>query len=457
MIKYDAIVLGSGQGGNPLTQKLATSGLKVAIVEPGPLGGTCVNVGCTPTKTMVASAQVAHYSRNAERWGVHAGDISVDLPAITKRADKVVAGSRSGWEKKFFDKDDPKLYRGAARFVGPKQVQVGEEVFAGDRIFINTGARPTVPSIPGLDKVDYLTYVTLLRLQVLPKHLVILGGGYVGLEFGQMFRRFGSEVTVIQNGGQVLVKEDADVVIELQKALEGEGVQIRLNTLATAVQSQDGEVMVTVKGPNGTETISGTHLLVAAGRTPNTDKLDLAQTGVKTDKRGFVIVDDQLKTTADDIWALGDVNGGPQFTHISYNDFQIVYGNLYEGKKLSTKSRILPYAVYTDPNLGRVGLTEKEAREQGYKLKIGKAPMTWVARAIERGETAGLMKLVVNAENDQILGASILSAEGGETVQILSTLMLAKQPYTLLKGAIYIHPTLAEGFFTLMESVKPVD
>ena len=381
----------------------------------------------------------------------------MDLPAILARKEKVVAGSRSGWEKKFFDKENPKLYRGGARFVGPKQVQVGEDVLEGERIFIDTGARPAIPPIGGLDKVDFLTYISLLELDVLPQHLVVLGGGYVGLEFGQMFRRFGSEVTIIQNADQVLPKEDSEIASELQKALEAEGIDLRLRTRANHVRKEAGKIIVSFEGSDGAGSVCGTHLLVATGRTPNTDKLDLHKAGVETDKKGFVVVDDELKTSADGIWAIGDVNGGPQFTHISYNDFQIVYGNLYEGKKLSTKRRIVPYSVFTDPNLGRVGITETEARARGYKLKIGKAPMSWVARAIERGETAGLMKIVVNAENDQILGASILGSEGGETVQILSTLMLAEKPFTLLKGAIYIHPTLAEGFFTLMESVKPLD
>ena len=456
-MKYDVIVLGSGQAGNPLTQKLATNGLKVAMVEPGPLGGTCVNVGCTPTKTMVSSAQVAHYARDGQRWGVSAENVSVNLPIILQRKDNVVASSRGSWEKKFNGKENPKLYHDKARFVGPRQVQVGADVLEADRIFINTGARPTVPPIPGLDTVAYLTYVTMLDLATLPKHLVILGGGYVGLEFGQMFRRFGSDVTIIQSGSQILPKEDSDIAAELHKALEAEGVRIHLDARATHVQSQGGQVSVSVEVNGGSQTVTGSHLLAATGRTPNTDGMDLQKTGVEVDKKGFVVVDDQLKTSGDNIWALGDVNGGPQFTHISYNDFQIVYGNLYEGKKLGTKARLVPYAVYTDPNLGRVGLTERDARAQGYKLKIGKTPMSSVARAIERDETAGLMKLVVNAADDKILGASILASEGAETVQILSTLMLADKPYTLLKGAIYIHPTLAEGFFSLMESVKPVD
>jgi pyruvate/2-oxoglutarate dehydrogenase complex dihydrolipoamide dehydrogenase (E3) component len=453
-MKYHAVIIGSGQSGNPLAQKLAENGHSVAIIERGLLGGTCINTGCTPTKAMVASAQVAHYARNAERWGVKAGQAGVNLPAILARKNEIVARSRSGWEKKFVGKDNPKLYRGSARFVAPMQVQVGGETIEGERIFIDTGAQATVPPIDGIDRVDYLTNVSILELQTLPEHLVVLGGGYVGLEFGQMFRRFGSEVTVIQNAPHILPNEDEDITDELQRALEAEGVRFLLNTKAVAMTRQDGGVLVSVRGAEGDKSVAGSHLLVAAGRSPNTKDLDLDKTGVKVNEKGFIVVDEWLRTSAEAIWATGDINGGPQFTHISYNDYQIVYANLYEGKRVSTRSRIVPYAVYTDPTLGRVGLTEKAARATGRKLKTGKIPMTWVARAIERGETAGLMKLVVDAETDQILGASILATEGGELVQILGTLMLAEKPYTLLKGAIYIHPTLAEGFFSLMDSVK---
>jgi pyruvate/2-oxoglutarate dehydrogenase complex dihydrolipoamide dehydrogenase (E3) component len=457
LMKYHAIVIGSGQGGNPLVQKVAGDGKAVALIESGNLGGTCVNTGCTPTKAMVGSAQVAHYARNAARWGVRAKDISVDLPAILKRKDKVVHGSRSGWEKKFEGKENPHLYRGHARFVSSTCVRVDDDELEADRIFINAGARASVPPIAGLESIDYLTNVSILELGELPEHLIVLGGGYVGLEFGQMFRRFGSAVTIVQSAPRILPTEDEDITAELQRCLELEGIHFLLNARAGEVKRHRTHIAVWVESSLGHEAITGSHVLVATGRTPNTEDLGLDEAGVQTDQKKFIVVDERLKTSAENIWALGDVKGGPQFTHISYNDYQIVYGNLYEGKDLSTKSRIVPYAVYTDPTLGRVGLTEKAARDQGRKLKIGKIPMTWVARAIERGETAGLMKLVVDADTDLVLGASILAAEGGELVQILSTLMLAGQPYTLLKGAIYIHPTLAEGFFSLMESVKPAD
>jgi pyruvate/2-oxoglutarate dehydrogenase complex dihydrolipoamide dehydrogenase (E3) component len=450
-LTYDAIVIGSGQGGNPLAVAIANRGAKVALIESGLLGGTCINTGCTPTKTMVASAQVAHYARNGVRWGVRTGDVSVDLPAILKRKDEVVEKSRSGWPKKFDKKVD--VYRERARFIGTRRIQAGEHTLEAERIFIDTGASPTIPPIERLDTVPYLTNVSLIELAELPEHLIVLGGGYVGLEFGQMFRRFGSKVTIVQSAGQILPKEDEDVATELQKCLEAEGVEFLLNSRATKVTKAAREIRLTVGG----QVVTGSHLLVAVGRSPQTKDLDLEKTGVQTNERANIVVNERLETGAEGIWALGDVNGGPAFTHISYNDYQIVYGNIYEGKDLSTRTRLVPYGVFTDPTLGRVGLTEKEARAQGKQLKIGKVPMTWVARAIERAETAGFMKLVVDAANDRVLGAAILASEGAELVQILSTLMLAERPYTLLKGAIYIHPTLAEGFFSLMDSVKPVE
>jgi pyruvate/2-oxoglutarate dehydrogenase complex dihydrolipoamide dehydrogenase (E3) component len=325
-------------------------------------------------------------------------------------------------------------------------------VLESDRIFIDTGARPAIPAINGIDSVPYLTNESLLELEELPGHLIVLGGGYVGLEFGQIFRRFGSSVTVVHRGPEILPREDAEIAAELRKALEAERITFRLNAKTSSLEGGAGNVTLNI----GAESVSGTHLLLATGRTPNTDALGLEKAGVQTDKHGYIQVNERLETNVPGIWALGDVKGGPAFTHISYNDYQIISANLMEGKNASTNGRIVPYCVFTDPQLGGVGLTEKEAREKGHRLKIGKIPVSSVARAIERGETAGMMKIVVDAENDQVLGASILSADGGELVQILHTVMLAKQPYTLLKGAIYIHPTMAEGFFGLLDSVQLV-
>jgi pyruvate/2-oxoglutarate dehydrogenase complex dihydrolipoamide dehydrogenase (E3) component len=456
MPPYDAIVLGSGQAGNPLAQKLADHGWSVALVEKEHLGGTCVNTGCTPTKTMVASAQVAHYARHAARWGVRTGEVSVDLPQVVTRKDQVVQQWRSGLERKVQQRPSLHLYHGHGRFLDPHHVRVGEEVLESERIFIDTGARPNIPPIAGLAQAGYLTNESILQLTDLPEHLLVLGGGYVGLEFGQMFRRFGSRVTVVHSAEQILPREDADVVRELQQALEAEGIHFILKARTTRVERDGAQVVLRLEGADGAEGVRGSHLLVATGRRPTTDDLGLETTGVETTPKGFIRVNSRLETNVPGIWALGDVNGGPAFTHISFNDYQIVYANLIEGKSLSTANRLVPYSVFTDPQLGRVGLTEKEARATGRPLKVGKIPMAWVARAIERDETAGLMKVVVDAETDRILGAAILSSEGGELVQILEFVMLAGAPYTLLKGAVYIHPTLAEGFWTLMEEVKPV-
>ena len=452
---YDAIILGAGQAGGPLAYALADRGWSVALVEKEHLGGTCINTGCTPTKTMVASAQIAHYARNASRWGVRAAEVTVDLAAVVSRKDAVVKRFRGGHERKVAERPNLRLFRAEGRFIGRRQVQVGDEVLLGERVVINTGARADVPAIPGLEEAGYLTNATAMELTALPEHLIVLGGGYIGLEFGQMFRRFGSRVTVLHRSGQLLPREDPDVAAELHKALQAEGLRFVLNAQTLAVSRADGDVTLAVQTPDGAERISGSHLLVATGRRPNTDRLGLDEAGVETDSKGFVRVNGRLETNVPGVWALGDVKGGPAFTHISYNDYQILYANLVEGKDLTTDGRIVPYCVFTDPQLGGVGLTEREARAAGRTLKIGKIPMSWVARAIERDETAGLMKLVVDAETDRILGASILGSEGGELVQILHALMLADAPYTLLKSAVYIHPTLAEGFWSLMDAVQP--
>jgi pyruvate/2-oxoglutarate dehydrogenase complex dihydrolipoamide dehydrogenase (E3) component len=335
---------------------------------------------------------------------------------------------------------------------------VGTETLNSGRIFINSGARPRIPDIPGLESVPYLTNESILDLRTLPNHLIVIGGGYVGLEFAQMFARFGSEVTIIQREGQILPREDPDVAEELQKALEADGIKVLLKASVKNVSQHGAAVIAEVAAENDGRTVSldATHLLVATGRRPNSDDLDLEKAGIRTANHGYIPVNDKLETVVEGIWALGDVKGGPAFTHISYNDYQIVFGNLIEGKNLSIKNRIVPYCVYTDPELGRVGMTEKDARATGLALKIGKIPMSKVARAVERDETAGMMKLVVDARTDRVLGATVLSTAGGELVQILYTIMLGDLPYTLLKDAVYIHPTLAEGFFFLMRDVKPV-
>jgi pyruvate/2-oxoglutarate dehydrogenase complex dihydrolipoamide dehydrogenase (E3) component len=464
-MRYDAIIIGSGQAGNPLSHDLADQGWTVALIEREHLGGTCINYGCTPTKSMVACAQVAHYARNAGRWGVRTAEVTVDLSQIVDRKNQIVEQFRAGQQRHVDRRDNLHLYRGHARFAGPHQLQVGDLTLESERIFINTGTRPAIPRIEGLDTVDYLTNASVMELRALPEHLLVLGGGYIGLEFGQMFCRFGSRVTVVHRGGRLLNREDADVTEELQKALEAEGVQFILNAEGTRVAQTASEIRLTLTATEADQhqsviserVLTGSHLLVATGRSPNTDDLDLERAGVETDPQGYIRVNNRLETNVPGIWALGDVKGGPMFTHISYNDYQVVYGNLIEGRERTIDHRHVPYAVFTDPQLGRVGMTEEEARATGRRLKIGKYPMAYVARAIERDETAGSMKLIVDAETDRILGAAILGTEGGELIQILGTLMLAGAPYTLLKGAVYIHPTLAEGFYGLMEDVKPVD
>jgi len=456
-MKYDAIIIGSGQAGNPLSYRLADIGWMVALVEEGRMGGTCINTGCTPTKTMVHRAQIAHYARDAARWGVRAGNVSADLPAIVAQKNKIVASFRGGVEKRVGLHPNIRFYEGRARFTNAHQVQVGESLLESDRIFIDTGGRPIIPEIPGLDPARVFNNETLMEQKEVPDHLVILGGGYIGLEFGQMFRRFGSKVTILHNQEQIVSREDPEIAAELQKILEGEGIEFRLNAHATRVEHAAASVKVSLTSPGGLTTISGSHLLAAVGRRPNTDDLGLDKAGVETDKSGFIRVNSRLETNVPGIWALGDVNGGPGFTHISYNDFQIVDANLTQGKNLGTENRIVPYCVFTDPQLGGVGMTEKEARAAGHKLKIGSIPMSRVARAMERDETSGMMKVIVNAANDRILGAAILGSEGGELVHVLYTLILGNLPYTVLKGAVFIHPTLAEGFFGLLDSVKPVD
>jgi pyruvate/2-oxoglutarate dehydrogenase complex dihydrolipoamide dehydrogenase (E3) component len=456
-MKYDAIIIGSGQAGNPLAYRLADLGWSVALIEKQNLGGTCINVGCTPTKTMVHRAQVAYYARNAARWGVNASSVSVDLPKIVDQKDQVVLSFRGNQQKQVDKRANLRLHRGHARFIGAHQLKVDDDLLESEKIFINTGGRPSTPAIPGLESASYLTNESVMELTALPEHLLILGGGYIGMEFGQMFRRYGSRVTVLHTGKQICSREDPETAAELQRALEAEGIQFLLNTRTTRVENKNNAVALSFESPAGSSSVTGSHLLVATGRRPNTNDLGLDKAGIETDKSGYVKVNSRLETNVSGVWALGDCKGGPAFTHISYNDFQIVYGNLVEGKNLSIENRLVPSCVFTDPQLGGVGLTEKEARAKGFKVKIGRWPMAYVARAIERGETAGLMKIVVDASNDRVLGASILASEGGELVQILSTLMLAKQPYTLLKGAVYIHPTLAEGFFSLMEDVTPVD
>jgi pyruvate/2-oxoglutarate dehydrogenase complex dihydrolipoamide dehydrogenase (E3) component len=456
-LKYDAIIIGSGQAGNPLAYRFAELGWQVALMEKRNVGGTCINTGCTPTKTMVQRAQIAHYAKNAARWGVRATNVAADLPTIVAQKDKVVANFRVGIQEKIAQHPNVHFYREQARFMNPRQVQAGETLLESDKIFINTGGHPNVPDIPGLDPASALTNENIMELVEPPEHLVILGGGYIGVEFGQMFKRFGSRVTILHSRPQIMPREDAEIAAEFQKILEAEGIEFHLSVDVNRVEHARGSVKLSATSPRGPVTVSGSHLLLAVGRRANTDGLALDKAGVATGKSGFIRVNSRLETNVPGIWALGDVKGGPAFTHISYNDFQIVDANLTQGKNLTIENRIVPYCVFTEPQLGGVGMTEKEARAAGHKLKIGTIPMSYVERAVERDETAGMMKVIVDAANDRILGAAILGSEGGELIHVLYTLMLGNLSYTLLKGAVFIHPTLCEGFFALLDSVKPVD
>jgi pyruvate/2-oxoglutarate dehydrogenase complex dihydrolipoamide dehydrogenase (E3) component len=452
---YDAIVIGSGQGGGPLSTTLAKAGRKTAIIEREHVGGTCINEGCTPTKTMVASARVAYLVKRAADYGVHTGQVSVDMSVVRKRKRDIVNSFRNGSERRIESTEGVDLLMGEAAFVGPKTLEVhlnnGEvQQLTADTIFINTGERPAIPPLKGVESVPTLNSTSIMELDTVPEHLLVMGGGYVGLEFGQMFRRFGSQVTVVQRGAQLLGREDTDIAEAVADILREDGIEVLLQTAALQVtQDGNGKIQLTVRTPEGERVLAGSHLLLAAGRVPNTDKLNLDATGIQTDKRGYIPVNDKLETSVPGIYALGDVKGGPAFTHISYDDFRIIRTNLLEHGDASIKDRILPYTVFIDPQLGRVGLSETEARKQGRNIKVAKMPMNYVARALEVDESRGVMKVVVDADTQQILGAAILGLEGGEIMAMLEIAMMGKVPYPVLQEGVFAHPTLAESLNNL--------
>jgi pyruvate/2-oxoglutarate dehydrogenase complex dihydrolipoamide dehydrogenase (E3) component len=457
--RYDGIVIGAGQAGGPLATTLARAGWKMALIEREHIGGTCVNEGCTPTKTMVASARVAYLARRSAEYGVKAGPISVDMKVVRKRKRDVVDDFRSGSEKGVAETDGLDYLMGEARFTGQKTLAVrlnggGERAIAAERIFINSGLRPAIPAIDGLQEIPFLTSTSIMELDAVPEHLLVLGGGFIGLEFAQMFRRFGSAVTIIQRGRQLAPKEDEDVAAEIAKIFREDGITVLLETQTVrAARTEDGGVALTVRGPDGERTLTSSHLLVSAGRTPNTDALDPAAAGITLDARGYIPVNERLETNVPGIYALGDVNGGPAFTHISYNDFIILRTNLLHNGNQTTTGRMVPNTVFIDPQLGRVGLSEREAQEQGKKFRVAKLPMTSVARAIEVDETRGFMKAVVDAESDQILGCAILGIEGGEVMAVVQTAMMGKLPYPVLKDGVFAHPTLAESLNNLFATL----
>lgn len=460
MQEYDAIIVGAGQAGGPLATALAGAGKRVAIIEHEHAGGTCVNVGCTPTKTMIASGRVAYLARRSGDYGVHSGPITIDQEKIRQRKRDIVKSFRSGSESRISSTAGLDLLWGEARFTGHKTLAVrlnagGETKLRAETIVINTGARPTHPDLPGIASVPFLDSTSIMELDQVPERLVVVGGGYVALEFGQLFRRLGSEVTIVQRGRQLLTREDADMAAAVANVLREDGITILLDTAAvSSATTEGGGVALTVRGPQGEHTLVGSHLLVAAGRTPNTDRLDLPAAGIATNKRGYITVNERLATNVPGIYALGDVNGGPAFTHISYDDFRILRTNLIGAGGATTNGRLVPYTVFIDPQFGRIGLGEDEARRAGRTIRVAKMPMSSVARALETDETRGQMKAITDPETDQILGAAILGIEGGEIMSMLQIAMLGKLPYTTLRDAVFAHPTLAESLNNLFGNIE---
>lgn len=461
---YDAIVIGSGQGGTPFARALAEAGQRTALIERQHVGGTCINEGCTPTKTMVASARVAYLARRGKDYGVLTGDIRVDMQRVRQRKRDIVDGFRDSSQRRLESTANLELIFGEASFTAAKSLRVrlrngGDRQLAADRIFINAGTRPRVPKVAGLDSVPFLDSTSIMELDSVPAHLLVLGGGYVGLEFAQMFRRFGSRVTIVHLRNQLLADEDPDVAEEIAAILRQDGVEILLNSKAERVAKSaavaasgpqlGSEIQLTVGAENATRTLSGSHLLVATGRVPNTDTLNLLAAGIATDSLGFIKVNGRLETNVDGVYALGDIKGGPAFTHISYDDFRILRTNLLENGHASTENRLVPYTVFIDPQLGRIGVTEKEARAQGSKIRVAKMPMSHVARALEVDETRGFMKAVLDAQTGQILGVAVLGIEGGELMSMVEIAMMGQLPYSVLREATFAHPTLAESLNNL--------
>lgn len=452
--QYDAIVVGSGQGGTPLSMALARAGMRTALVERKHVGGTCINEGCTPTKTMVASGRVAYLARRSGDYGVHTGPVDVDLQKVRQRKREIVDKFRNESQSRLEKTSNLDLIFGEASFRAPRAVAVRsknneDRVIAADRIFINVGTRASRPQLEGLAKVPALDNISIMELDSVPAHLLILGGGYIGLEFGQLFRRFGSQVTIVQSAGRLLTREDQDVSDGVANILLQDGIEVLLNAKATRVDGTAGNIRLEVERQGGSTTLAGSHLLVATGRVPNSDTLNLAAAGIQTAEHGFIRVNDRLETNIEGVYAMGDVKGGPAFTHISYDDFRIVRANLLEKKAASTKGRIVPYTVFIDPQLGRVGLTETEARAQGRNIRVARLPMTSVARALEVDEARGFMKAIVDKESNQILGAAVLGIEGGELMAALEIAMMGKLPYTALRDGVFAHPTLAESLNNL--------
>ncbi|MBT9333189.1 FAD-containing oxidoreductase [Paracidobacterium acidisoli] len=455
--KFDAIIIGAGQAGPSLAGRLTQAGRRVAMIERRLFGGTCVNTGCTPTKAMVASAYAAQVARRAAEYGVTlSGSVSVDMKAVKARKDGIVARSRNSVEGWLRGMKNCTVYDGHARFESAHEVRVGPELLSAEQIFLNVGGRATVPELPGVHEVKYLTNVSMMDLDTLPRHLVVIGGSYVGIEFGQMFRRFGSEVTIVEKGPRLLQREDEDVSAAVKEILEKEGIHIRLHAECIHFAPHGEDVSAGVSCETGDPAVVGSHVLLAVGRRPNTDDLGLDKAGVEMNERGFISVDDQLRTSVPGIWAMGDCNGRGAFTHTSYNDFEIVAANLLDHDPRRVSDRFPAYAVYMDPPLGRAGMTEAEVRKTGKPALIGTRPMTKVARALEKGESQGFMKILVDAETKQVLGASILGTGGDEAIHCVLDLMYARAPYTTMQRAVHIHPTVSELIPTMLGDLKPL-
>jgi len=457
MDRYDVVILGSGQAAKPLALAFAAAGRRTALVEREHIGGTCINTGCTPTKTMVASARVAWLARRAADFGVRAGQVSVDMTQVRERTRRIVRQFAASSRAALDAQPAIDVVFGAARFIAPNTVEVarvggGARQMTGDIIIIDTGARTQIPALAGLDQVPWLDHAGMLELGVVPDHLIVLGGGYVGLEFAQMFRRFGSRVTIVQRRPQLLPREDVDAATALRDLLVAEGLDVLLSTEARRVALRDDKIHLVCDTPNGDRKFTGTHLLVAAGRTPNTDSLDLGAAGVDVDTRGHVKVDEHLATSAPGVFAVGDVKGGPAFTHISYDDYRILRTNLIDGGHATTRARMVPYVVFTDPELARIGLSESEARRSGRPLRVAKLAMNRVARALEMDESLGFIKVVIDADSDQILGATILGVEAGELMSAIEIAMMGKLPASALRDAVFAHPTLAESLNNVMSA-----
>jgi pyruvate/2-oxoglutarate dehydrogenase complex dihydrolipoamide dehydrogenase (E3) component len=453
---FDAIIIGTGQAGPSLAARFATAGMSVAIIERHKFGGTCVNTGCIPTKTLVASAHAAHVARRGAEYGfVVNGDVRVDMKRVKARKDEIVGRSNRGVEEWLRGLKNCSVIQGHARFESSRAVVVNDEVLETEKVFINVGGRATVPAFPGIHDVPFLTNSSMIDVDFLPEHLVIVGGSYIGLEFGQMYRRFGSEVTIVEMGPRLIGREDEDVSEAVQKIVELEGIRIRLNAKCISLAKRDSGIAVGMECHEGPPEVSGTHVLLAVGRTPNTHDLGLDLAGITTDEHGYIVVDDQLQTNVPGIWALGDCNGHGGFTHTSYNDYEIVADNLLNADHRRVSDRIQTYALFTDPPLGRCGMTDAEIRKSGRAALAAKHPMSRVGRAIEKGETHGFIKIAVDAETKQILGAAILGTGGDEVVQVLLDVMYAKAPYTVVQRAMHIHPTVAEFLPTVLSKLEP--